>query len=195
MVFFLQKKEKEDARVLRKKNIKTLKDILDSMPGVSFKTTWSEAQKLLVDNPQFAEVIMQTMLGLYQYRQISYVLTPCHYFFLFFLLSSAPVFFLFLPLFLLPFPLLFSNFLLLPPFFLSSFIFDPAPLHFFASSIPSASFSISSSSSSTSSFYFICCVFLLPYVLFPPFPRCFLFSISSSRLSPSSLLPFLFLPT
>ena len=26
------------------------------MPGVSFKTTWSEAQKLLVDNPQFAEV-------------------------------------------------------------------------------------------------------------------------------------------
>ena len=56
MLFFLQKKEKEDARVLRKKNIKTLKDILDSMPGVSHKTTWSEAQKLLVDNPQFAEV-------------------------------------------------------------------------------------------------------------------------------------------
>ena len=56
VLFFLSKKEKEDARVLRKKNIKTLKDILDSMPGVSFKSTWSEAQKMLVDNPQFAEV-------------------------------------------------------------------------------------------------------------------------------------------
>ena len=32
-----------------------LSEILDSMNNITFKTTWSEAQQMLIDNPVFAE--------------------------------------------------------------------------------------------------------------------------------------------
>lgn len=35
--------------------MKVLSGILDSMTSVTYKTTWTEAQQLLLDNPQFAE--------------------------------------------------------------------------------------------------------------------------------------------
>jgi len=54
-LFFLEKKEKEDAKNLRKRNIKVLKDILESMAKVSYKTRWSEAQKLLFKDPYFTQ--------------------------------------------------------------------------------------------------------------------------------------------
>lgn len=34
---------------------KVLSEILDSMTNITFKTTWSEAQQMLIDNPTFAE--------------------------------------------------------------------------------------------------------------------------------------------
>ena len=49
----LEKKEKEDAKNLKKRNIKALKDILESMAKVTYKTRWSEAQKLLFKDPNF----------------------------------------------------------------------------------------------------------------------------------------------
>jgi pre-mRNA-processing factor 40 len=49
----LEKKEKEDAKNMRKRNIKALKDILESMQKVTYKTRWSEAQKLLFKDPNF----------------------------------------------------------------------------------------------------------------------------------------------
>nr|XP_033791668.1 pre-mRNA-processing factor 40 homolog B isoform X1 [Geotrypetes seraphini] len=55
VLFFLAKKEKEQAKQLRKRNIQALKNILDNMSNVSFQTTWSEAQQYLMDNPTFAE--------------------------------------------------------------------------------------------------------------------------------------------
>ncbi|CAM9600346.1 unnamed protein product [Lampetra fluviatilis] len=55
VIFFLAKKEKEEAKRLRKRNIQALKSILDSMTSVTFRTTWSEAQQHLMDNPTFAE--------------------------------------------------------------------------------------------------------------------------------------------
>ncbi|XP_066287093.1 pre-mRNA-processing factor 40 homolog B-like isoform X2 [Branchiostoma lanceolatum] len=55
VMFFLAKKEKEDAKVLRKRNIAALKNILDNMANITYKTTWSEAQQHLLDNPTFAE--------------------------------------------------------------------------------------------------------------------------------------------
>eukprot|EP00058_Branchiostoma_floridae_P012859 XP_002598347.1 hypothetical protein BRAFLDRAFT_57552 [Branchiostoma floridae] len=55
VLFFLAKKEKEDAKVLRKRNIAALKNILDNMANITYKTTWSEAQQHLLDNPTFAE--------------------------------------------------------------------------------------------------------------------------------------------
>lgn len=55
VIFFLAKKEKEEAKALRKRNMKALSDILDSMTSVTHKTTWQEAQQMLLDNPTFAE--------------------------------------------------------------------------------------------------------------------------------------------
>lgn len=54
-LFFLEKKEKEDAKNLRKRNIKVLKDILESMTKVTYKTRWSEAQKLLFKDQYFTQ--------------------------------------------------------------------------------------------------------------------------------------------
>ncbi|KAK1151156.1 hypothetical protein AOXY_G33183 [Acipenser oxyrinchus oxyrinchus] len=54
VLFFLARKEKEEAKHVRKRNIQELKSILDSMTSVSYQTTWSEAQQNLMDNPTFA---------------------------------------------------------------------------------------------------------------------------------------------
>lgn len=45
----------EQAKQLRKRNWEALKNILDNMANVTFRTTWSEAQQYLLDNPTFAE--------------------------------------------------------------------------------------------------------------------------------------------
>ncbi|XP_018089429.1 pre-mRNA-processing factor 40 homolog A isoform X1 [Xenopus laevis] len=55
VLFFLAKKEKEQAKQLRKRNWEALKNILDNMTNVTYSTTWSEAQQYLMDNPNFAE--------------------------------------------------------------------------------------------------------------------------------------------
>ncbi|KAL2776449.1 pre-mRNA-processing factor 40-like protein B isoform 11 [Daubentonia madagascariensis] len=55
VLFFLAKKEKEQAKQLRRRNIQALKSILDGMSSVTFQTTWSQAQQYLMDNPSFAQ--------------------------------------------------------------------------------------------------------------------------------------------
>ncbi|XP_018025911.1 pre-mRNA-processing factor 40 homolog B isoform X2 [Hyalella azteca] len=55
VVFSLAKREKEEHKAMRKRNMKVLSEILDSMTNITFKTTWSEAQQMLIDNPVFAE--------------------------------------------------------------------------------------------------------------------------------------------
>ena len=45
----------EQAKQLRKRNWEALKNILDNMANVTHRTTWSEAQQYLLDNPTFAE--------------------------------------------------------------------------------------------------------------------------------------------
>lgn len=55
IVITLEKKEKEEAKNLRKRNIKVLKDILESMSKVTYKTRWSEAQKLLFRDAFFTQ--------------------------------------------------------------------------------------------------------------------------------------------
>ncbi|CAG2177577.1 unnamed protein product, partial [Oppiella nova] len=54
-IVFLAKKEKTEAKQLRKRNMRVLSDILDSMTQITHRTTWQEAQQLLLDNPVFAE--------------------------------------------------------------------------------------------------------------------------------------------
>jgi len=51
----LGKKEKEQAKGLRRKNMTRLADILDKMTKIKFNTTWEEAQQMLLDNPAFAD--------------------------------------------------------------------------------------------------------------------------------------------
>jgi pre-mRNA-processing factor 40 len=53
--YILEKKEKEDAKNLKKRNIQVLKNILESMAKVTYKTRWSEAQKLLFKDQYFTQ--------------------------------------------------------------------------------------------------------------------------------------------
>ena len=54
-VVTLLQKEKEDTKQLRKKNTTRLSDILDQMTKIDFRTTWEQAQQMLLDNPAFAD--------------------------------------------------------------------------------------------------------------------------------------------
>ncbi|XP_037086064.1 pre-mRNA-processing factor 40 homolog B-like [Pollicipes pollicipes] len=55
VVFTLAKREKEETKQMRKRNMKVLSEILDSMADITHLTTWQEAQQMLLDNPRFAE--------------------------------------------------------------------------------------------------------------------------------------------
>ena len=44
---------KEEAKALKKRNVKALKDILSNMPKVTYRTTWQEAQRFLLENVEF----------------------------------------------------------------------------------------------------------------------------------------------
>ncbi|XP_033098014.1 pre-mRNA-processing factor 40 homolog A-like [Anneissia japonica] len=55
VIFYLARKEKEENKTLRKRNIESLHNILNNMPNITYRTTWSECQQYLMDNPAFAE--------------------------------------------------------------------------------------------------------------------------------------------
>jgi len=55
VVFSLAKREKEETKQMRKRNMKVLSEILDSMADITHLTTWQQAQQMLLDNPRFAE--------------------------------------------------------------------------------------------------------------------------------------------
>ncbi|XP_071941399.1 pre-mRNA-processing factor 40 homolog B-like [Antedon mediterranea] len=55
VIFYLDRKEKEDSKALRSRNIESLHNILNNMPNITYRTTWSECQQYLMDNPAFAE--------------------------------------------------------------------------------------------------------------------------------------------
>lgn len=52
-MFTIVKREKEEARILKKRNMKKLAEVLDAMTEISYDTTWSEAQILLLGNNMF----------------------------------------------------------------------------------------------------------------------------------------------
>ncbi|XP_055640317.1 pre-mRNA-processing factor 40 homolog A [Toxorhynchites rutilus septentrionalis] len=52
-IFNLSKREKEEARVLKKRNMRVLGELLEAMTSVSHQTTWSEAQVMLLENGSF----------------------------------------------------------------------------------------------------------------------------------------------
>ncbi|EDW54089.1 GM18387 [Drosophila sechellia] len=61
-IFNLAKREKEEARLLKKRNMKVLGELLESMTSINHATTWSEAQVMLLDNAAFKNDV--TLLGM-----------------------------------------------------------------------------------------------------------------------------------
>ncbi|XP_030383497.1 pre-mRNA-processing factor 40 homolog A isoform X2 [Scaptodrosophila lebanonensis] len=61
-IFNLAKREKEEARILKKRNMKVLGELLESMTSIMHGTTWSEAQVMLLDNAAFKNDV--TLLGM-----------------------------------------------------------------------------------------------------------------------------------
>ncbi|KAK0175703.1 hypothetical protein PV327_009432 [Microctonus hyperodae] len=55
VIFNLAKREKEEAKQLKKRNTKRLAQVLDTMTDVTYHTTWQEAQSLLLQHSSFAE--------------------------------------------------------------------------------------------------------------------------------------------
>ncbi|KAI4500072.1 hypothetical protein M0802_004942 [Mischocyttarus mexicanus] len=55
VIFNLAKREKEEAKQLKKRNSRRLTNVLDSMTDVTYRTTWQEAQALLLQHSAFAE--------------------------------------------------------------------------------------------------------------------------------------------
>ncbi|XP_033226926.1 pre-mRNA-processing factor 40 homolog B [Belonocnema kinseyi] len=55
VVFNLAKREKEEAKLLKKRNTKRLAQVLDAMTDVTYRTTWQEAQALLLQHSAFAD--------------------------------------------------------------------------------------------------------------------------------------------
>jgi len=54
-VLLLAKREKEEAKTLKKRNMKKLAELLEGMPNVAFNTSWQQAQQLLLENALFFE--------------------------------------------------------------------------------------------------------------------------------------------
>uniref|UniRef100_A0A6P7FXM2 Pre-mRNA-processing factor 40 homolog A isoform X2 n=1 Tax=Diabrotica virgifera virgifera TaxID=50390 RepID=A0A6P7FXM2_DIAVI len=53
VMFSLAKREKEDAKNLKKRNMKKLSEVLECMTKINYDTTWSEAQVSLLENSTF----------------------------------------------------------------------------------------------------------------------------------------------
>ncbi|XP_005180340.2 pre-mRNA-processing factor 40 homolog A [Musca domestica] len=52
-IFNLAKREKEEARMMKKRNMKVLGELLESMTSITYSTTWAEAQVMLLENSAF----------------------------------------------------------------------------------------------------------------------------------------------
>uniref|UniRef100_A0A8R1DV34 FF domain-containing protein n=1 Tax=Caenorhabditis japonica TaxID=281687 RepID=A0A8R1DV34_CAEJA len=52
---FVGRRDKERREQDRKKNLEAFSLILQTMDQITYKTTWAQAQRLLIENPQFAE--------------------------------------------------------------------------------------------------------------------------------------------
>ncbi|CAD7012808.1 unnamed protein product [Ceratitis capitata] len=52
-IFNLAKREREEARLLKKRNMKVLGELLESMTSITYETTWAQAQLMLLQNAAF----------------------------------------------------------------------------------------------------------------------------------------------
>ncbi|CAH0750119.1 unnamed protein product [Diatraea saccharalis] len=61
-IFTIAKREKEEAKALKKRNMKMLSQVLENMNEISYSSTWSEAQVLLLENSSFKNDV--SLLGM-----------------------------------------------------------------------------------------------------------------------------------
>ncbi|XP_039957250.1 pre-mRNA-processing factor 40 homolog A [Bactrocera neohumeralis] len=52
-IFNLAKREREETRLLKKRNMKVLGELLESMTTITYETTWAQAQLMLLQNAAF----------------------------------------------------------------------------------------------------------------------------------------------
>lgn len=53
VIVLLSKREKEEAKATKKRNMKKLGSLLEGMTCIAYSTTWQEAQQMLLDNATF----------------------------------------------------------------------------------------------------------------------------------------------
>ncbi|XP_026315347.1 pre-mRNA-processing factor 40 homolog A isoform X2 [Hyposmocoma kahamanoa] len=61
-IFTIAKREKEEAKTLKKRNMKMLAQVLENMSEITYSSTWSEAQVLLLENSAFKNDV--SLLGM-----------------------------------------------------------------------------------------------------------------------------------
>ncbi|XP_053612309.1 pre-mRNA-processing factor 40 homolog A [Plodia interpunctella] len=61
-IFAITKREKEEAKALKKRNMKMLAQVLENMSEITYNSTWSEAQVLLLENSAFKNDV--SLLGM-----------------------------------------------------------------------------------------------------------------------------------
>ncbi|KAM3964185.1 pre-mRNA processing factor 40 [Aphomia sociella] len=61
-IFTITKREKEEAKALKKRNMKMLAQVLENMTEITYSSTWSEAQVLLLENSSFKNDV--SLLGM-----------------------------------------------------------------------------------------------------------------------------------
>ncbi|VVC89920.1 unnamed protein product, partial [Leptidea sinapis] len=61
-IFSIAKREKEEAKALKKRNMKMLAQVLENMSEITYSSTWSEAQVLLLENSAFKNDV--SLLGM-----------------------------------------------------------------------------------------------------------------------------------
>ncbi|XP_004925558.1 pre-mRNA-processing factor 40 homolog A isoform X3 [Bombyx mori] len=61
-IFTIAKREKEEAKALKKRNMKMLTQVLENMSEITYSSTWSEAQVLLLENSAFKNDV--SLLGM-----------------------------------------------------------------------------------------------------------------------------------
>lgn len=61
-IFTITKREKDEAKSLKKRNMKMLSQVLENMSEITYSSTWSEAQVLLLENSAFKNDV--SLLGM-----------------------------------------------------------------------------------------------------------------------------------
>jgi pre-mRNA-processing factor 40 len=58
-------RDEEQRKALKERNIAELSSILDGITEIDYKTTWAQAQRILIENPVFAkDTILQSQFNL-----------------------------------------------------------------------------------------------------------------------------------